>query len=145
MTLSPKEMAKSISELKEAIKFLTLNTDRLLEANKMIMSLEQDVFHEKWKVRYLTRRIKEMNPDEPVTEEELDSVVADLVNKILNNGPLAVAAAKQLVFDVKDEPLGEELIEKTSLRIATTRVSAEGQEGLSAFLEKRTPAWRENS
>ena len=46
MTLSPKEMAKSISELKEAIKFLTLNTDRLLEANKMIMSLEQDVFHE---------------------------------------------------------------------------------------------------
>ncbi len=82
---------------------------------------------------------------EAVTEEELDSVVADLVNKILNNGPLAVAAAKQLVFDVKDEPLGEELIEKTSLRIATTRVSAEGQEGLSAFLEKRTPAWRENS
>ena len=68
-------MAKSISELKEAIKFLTLNTDRLLEANKMIMSLEQDVFHEKWKVRYLTRRIKEMNPDEPVTEEELDKVV----------------------------------------------------------------------
>jgi Ca2+-binding EF-hand superfamily protein len=55
MTLSPKEMAKSISELKEAIKFLTLNTDRLLEANKMIMSLEQD--------------------DEPVTEEELDKVV----------------------------------------------------------------------
>ena len=75
MTLSPKEMAKSISELKEAIKFLTLNTDRLLEANKMIMSLEQDVFHEKWKVRYLTRRIKEMNPNEPVTEEELDKVV----------------------------------------------------------------------
>ena len=75
MTLSPKEMAKSISELKEAIKFLTLNTDRLLEANKMIMSLEQDVFHEKWKVRYLTRRTKSMNPDEPVTEEELDKVV----------------------------------------------------------------------
>ena len=75
MTLSPKEMAKSISELKETIKFLTLNTDRLLEANKMIMSLEQDVFHEKWKVRYLTRRIKSINPDEPVTEEELDKVV----------------------------------------------------------------------
>lgn len=82
---------------------------------------------------------------EAVTEEELDTAVNDLVDKILNNGPLAVAASKQLVFDVKDEPLGEELIEKTSLRIATTRVSAEGQEGLSAFLEKRTPAWRENS
>lgn len=79
---------------------------------------------------------------EDVAEEELNSTVDDIVRKILNNGPLAVAAAKQLVFDVKDEALGEELIEKTSLRIATTRVSEEGQEGLSAFLEKRTPAWR---
>ncbi|GAB5378776.1 MAG: enoyl-CoA hydratase/isomerase family protein [Aliiglaciecola sp.] len=79
---------------------------------------------------------------ESVTEEELDSTVELLVSQILSNGPVAVAAAKQLVFDVKDEPLEEELIEKTSLRIATTRVSAEGQEGLSAFLEKRTPAWR---
>ncbi|WJG07909.1 enoyl-CoA hydratase/isomerase family protein [Aliiglaciecola sp. LCG003] len=79
---------------------------------------------------------------EAVTEEDLNRTVDDLVTQILNNGPLAVAAAKQLVFDVKDEPLGEELMEKTSLRIATTRVSAEGQEGLSAFLEKRTPNWR---
>ncbi|GAA0857298.1 enoyl-CoA hydratase/isomerase family protein [Aliiglaciecola litoralis] len=79
---------------------------------------------------------------EAVVEEELESTVADIVRQILNNGPVAVAAAKQLVFDVKDEPLAEELIEKTSLRIATIRVSEEGQEGLSAFLEKRTPAWR---
>lgn len=80
---------------------------------------------------------------EAVTEEELESSVEQLVTQILSNGPVAVAAAKQLVFDVKDEPLGEELIEKTSLRIATTRVSKEGQEGLSAFLEKRAPAWRD--
>lgn len=80
---------------------------------------------------------------EEVTEEELDQTVQDLVEKILSNGPEAVAAAKQLVFDVKDEPLADELIEKTSLRIATTRVSKEGQEGLNAFLEKRPPAWRE--
>lgn len=82
---------------------------------------------------------------ESVTEEELDVTVEDIVNNILNNGPNAVAAAKQLVFDVKDEPISEELIEKTSLRIATTRVSVEGQEGLNAFLQKRVPAWRVKS
>ena len=67
--------------------------------------------------------------DESVTEEELHSTVEDLIEQILSNGPVAVTAAKQLVFDVKDSEIGEELIEKTSLRIATIRVSEEGQEG----------------
>ena len=80
INLSPKEMAKCISELKTAIKFLTLNTDRLLEANKIVMGLEQDVFHEKWKVRYLTRRIKAINPNEAVTEEELDAEIKGGMN-----------------------------------------------------------------
>ena len=79
-TLSPKEMAKTISEIKTAIKFLTLNTDRLLEANKIILKLESDYFHEKWKVRYLTRRIKDINPNEAVTEEELDAEIKGGMN-----------------------------------------------------------------
>lgn len=82
---------------------------------------------------------------EAVTYEELDETVDDLINKILSNGPQAVAAAKQLVFDVQDEPISEELIEKTSLRIATIRVSPEGQEGLTAFLEKRPATWRKGA
>jgi len=73
--LSPKEMAKSISELKSAIKFLTINTDRLIEANKMIMQLEQSLFHEKWRVRHLTRLVRHYNPDEPISEEELDAEI----------------------------------------------------------------------
>ena len=73
--LNPKEMAKSITELKSAIKFLTLNTDRLIEANKVIMKLEQSMFHEKWKVRHLTRLVKYYNPDEPVSEEELEKQI----------------------------------------------------------------------
>ena len=80
INLSPKEMAKCISELKTAIKFLTLNTDRLLEANKIVMGLEQDVFHEKWKVRYLTKRLKAINPNEAVTEEELDAEIKGGMN-----------------------------------------------------------------
>ncbi|MFQ3234939.1 MAG: methylglutaconyl-CoA hydratase [Paraglaciecola sp.] len=78
---------------------------------------------------------------EAVTEEELDSTIEDLISHILANGPLAVAAAKQLIFDIKGSQTDEELVEKTSLRIATTRISKEGQEGLSAFLQKRRPNW----
>ena len=33
------------------------------------------------------------------------------------------------------------LMEDTAKRIARARVSAEGQEGVRAFLEKRKPAW----
>ena len=78
--LSPKEMAKTISELKICIKFLAVNTDRLLEANKIVMGLQQDVFHEKWKVRYLTRRLKAIDPHESVTEEELDAEIKGGMN-----------------------------------------------------------------
>mgnify|MGYP001422674746 CR=1 FL=1 len=78
--LSPKEMAKSISELKSAIKFLTINTDRLIEANKVIMQLEQSVFHERWKVRHLTRLVRHYNPDEPISEEELDAQIKGGMN-----------------------------------------------------------------
>ena len=40
-------MAKTICQLKEAIQLITINTDRLLFANKKIMQLEQEVFHER--------------------------------------------------------------------------------------------------
>ncbi|MCC2615842.1 enoyl-CoA hydratase/isomerase family protein [Aestuariibacter halophilus] len=82
---------------------------------------------------------------ESVTEEELQPTVDALVEQLLSNGPQAVAAAKQLVFDVENQPLDEELLEKTSLRIATIRVSEEGQEGLNAFLQKRPAAWQEKA
>ena len=43
--MTKKEMAKTISELKDAIKFLTYNTDRILEANKLVMGLELSLIH----------------------------------------------------------------------------------------------------
>jgi len=71
--MTKKEMAKTISELKDAIKFLTYNTDRFIEANTLVMKLEQDVFHQKWRVRHLTRLVRHYNPNEPISEEELDA------------------------------------------------------------------------
>lgn len=64
-----------------------------------------------------------------------------LIAKLLNNSPAAVAAAKQLIFGVSGRPIDGEVIEDTARRIADIRVSNEGQEGLSAFLNKRKPNW----
>lgn len=73
--------------------------------------------------------------------ELLDDAVASLTNSILSNGPDAVQQAKQLAFDVNNKTVDEELINMTSECIANIRVSTEGQEGLNAFFEKRTPLW----
>ena len=53
--------------------------------------------------------------------------------------------AKQLALDVAYQDIDEALIEMTSARIAAIRVSQEGQEGLTAFFEKRQPAWHKTS
>lgn len=78
---------------------------------------------------------------EVVEEELLDSRVAELIDALLTNSPQAVAEAKRLVADIANRVISSELIEDSSKRIASIRVSEEGQEGLSAFLEKRSPKW----
>ncbi|MGS2723667.1 enoyl-CoA hydratase/isomerase family protein [Porticoccus sp. GXU_MW_L64] len=77
-----------------------------------------------------------------VDEEDLETSLHQMIDSILANSPQAVRAAKQLVFDVAGKPLTPELIEHTCEQIASIRVSEEGQEGLRAFLEKRTPGWQ---
>ncbi len=78
--------------------------------------------------------------DVVANEQDLDTAIAQQVDQLLSNGPQAITAAKQLVFDM-DREITDELIAETCERIADIRVSPEGQEGLSAFLEKRSPAW----
>jgi methylglutaconyl-CoA hydratase len=57
------------------------------------------------------------------------------------NAPGAVADAKQLVRDVAGAVIDDGLMHDTARRIASRRESAEGKEGLAAFLEKRKPSW----
>ena len=82
-----------------------------------------------------------------VTQEALDESINTLVDHLLANGPSAVRAAKALVFDVSEtgqashDNNDDALITMTCERIAAIRVSNEGQEGLSAFLEKRPASW----
>ncbi len=71
----------------------------------------------------------------------LEQAGEDMVEALLKNGPQAVAACKDLIFAVAERPATPEVIADTARRIARVRVSAEGQEGLAAFLEKRKPSW----
>jgi len=72
--------------------------------------------------------------------EELDVAVAKLVERLLSSGPAALGAAKRLVDAVW--ALDREAARRYVLEaIAQARTSAEGQEGIRAFLEKRKPNW----
>lgn len=77
-----------------------------------------------------------------VAPEDLDKTVNTLTGQLLENAPEAMAGVKELVQFVGSRPLSREVIDGTSERIAARRASNEGKEGLAAFLEKRTPAWR---
>lgn len=71
---------------------------------------------------------------------DLDREVDRYVRELLSSGPEAVAAAKAMIQQVwKHSPA--DVLSHTSETIATRRVSAEGQEGMKAFLEKRNATW----
>lgn len=69
---------------------------------------------------------------------DLDAAVGRIVAEILTAGPEAARTAKQLAR--APLPAAE-----TAALIARHRTSAEGQEGLRAFLEKRHATWRGDS
>ncbi|MEW5710298.1 MAG: enoyl-CoA hydratase-related protein [Pseudomonadota bacterium] len=71
----------------------------------------------------------------------LDQAVEGLVAALLQGAPGAQGAAKRLVADVAGRGLDEALLLETARRIAAARASAEGREGMAAFLEKRAPRW----
>jgi methylglutaconyl-CoA hydratase len=87
------------------------------------------------------KRAHEIGLVERVVEPgELDAAVERVLAAILEGGPAAVNAAKRLVREVEGRSPAE-VADLTVARIAGTRVSSEGQEGLRAFLERRKPRW----
>jgi methylglutaconyl-CoA hydratase len=80
--------------------------------------------------------VHEILPDEAALDARVDSTVAE----ILSAGPTAARAAKALIRDLRGRPsdAARELVVAVAAR---QRVSPEGQEGLAAFLDKRTPSW----
>jgi methylglutaconyl-CoA hydratase len=76
-----------------------------------------------------------------VEDAELDAAVGVIVEELLKGGPRAQSAAKDLIASVANRPIDQRVLEDTAARIARIRVTAEGKEGISAFLEKRPPGW----
>ncbi len=75
-------------------------------------------------------------PDEATLDKQIERVV----DALCANGPEAIAQSKVLIeqmcrFD------WERAVDITTKLIAERRISPEGQEGMKAFLEKRSPSW----
>ena len=77
---------------------------------------------------------------EVVTPDILDETVGIVVTALLKAGPEALKCAKTLVAEQSGADTRASK-QRTAGLIARLRVSAEGQEGLTAFLEKRPPNW----
>jgi methylglutaconyl-CoA hydratase len=77
---------------------------------------------------------------EVVVADTLDVCIERVINEILSAGPSAVAAAKALIPLVRDATYAQSR-ELTAEAIAKQRTSAEGQDGLRAFLERRKAGW----
>jgi methylglutaconyl-CoA hydratase len=80
---------------------------------------------------------------ETVPAEELDAAINRIVGLLGKGGPVAQHEAKHLALsmggmDVEDM---EAVDAGNAALIARLRVSAEGQEGLTAFLDKTQPSW----
>nr|CAX83868.1 Enoyl-CoA hydratase/isomerase [uncultured bacterium] len=75
-------------------------------------------------------------------EEQLDKAVDRLVATLAANGPQAIASSKDLIRAVAQRPITQDVRLDTARRIAERRASAEGKEGVGAFLEKRKPTWQ---
>jgi methylglutaconyl-CoA hydratase len=76
-----------------------------------------------------------------VNENEMTSALDQVLNSFGEAGPEAVRETKKLLFKVKGATLSKAKTLTTNV-IAKRRVSAEGQEGLKGFLEKKDPAWK---
>jgi methylglutaconyl-CoA hydratase len=79
---------------------------------------------------------------EVVPDHELDAAVAKSVSHLLAGGPAAQARGKRLIAELDGRTVDEGVMALTAQTIAQARASAEGREGVTAFLEKRRPSWR---
>jgi methylglutaconyl-CoA hydratase len=78
---------------------------------------------------------------EVVKAEDLDARVAALAQALVQAGPEAVKACKNLLHDVAGHDITAGLVRRTVEGIADIRASDEGREGVQSFLGKRKPNW----
>ena len=72
----------------------------------------------------------------------LDEAVEACVLELLASGPQAQAEIKALFAQLRPDDLGPQARALTANTIARVRATPEAREGFSAFVEKRSPAWK---
>ncbi|CAE6935749.1 enoyl-CoA hydratase-related protein [Vibrio sp. B1FLJ16] len=82
---------------------------------------------------------------ELIESDEIESALQKVIDSLILNSPDAMRKAKALCQQCHQNPIDDDLIFYTSRVIADIRVSPQGQEGLQAFLEKRSPHWVHSS
>lgn len=92
--------------------------------------------------RFTAAQAKKINLiNEVYTDSTRKNLIEQLKKIYSQNSPDAMKAAKTLIKTVSKNPIDQATIDETIAQIARIRVSAFGQEGLNAFLEKRKPKW----
>lgn len=81
---------------------------------------------------------------EIVKSNQLTDHALQIAHQLLKNSPQAITTAKKLIQKISQHPINQNIINTTAEAIANIRVSVEGQEGLTAFLQKRPPHWLAN-
>ena len=76
-----------------------------------------------------------------VPEGKALEAAKELAAKIAANGPLAVAASKQVVYSAQDWD-SSEMNERQNKILSPVFVSEDAIEGATAFAEKRPPNWK---
>lgn len=77
-----------------------------------------------------------------VERDSLDKEIDTMLDAVLATSPQASRATKALLAHVAREPDSEATREHCCRVISQLRVSDEGQEGLAAFFDKRSPRWQ---
>ena len=78
--------------------------------------------------------------NEVVEPEHLMPRVKEIVGMLLENSPISLLATKKLINSFESDELTEQ-IEAGILANAQSRTTKDFHEGVTAFLEKRKPAW----
>lgn len=80
---------------------------------------------------------------ELASAEELDATINGILGHVIEGAPGAHAGTKALIREALARPIDATIVARSAKRNAQARMSAEGKEGVRAFLERRKPAWVE--
>jgi enoyl-CoA hydratase/carnithine racemase len=79
--------------------------------------------------------------NEAVAPDQVDSGAQELAAQVANASPLTLQIGKQAFYRQIDLPQAEAYSDMSET-MATNAMTCDAQEGMQAFLDKRTPVWR---